>query len=663
MVFAGVPSEPHDANAMWIEPSSLDLTTASIGHKFNLTIWLNLTTLGTATAIQGWQFNITYNTQYLNITRYALTNNNITSELFQGIITMGASFSLDEAKGYIMVAEATSIGVVKPLPCSGSLTWIEFEVANVPPKQLTMYFNFSQSDTYIADAEFNYYYPPDFTTYSASAIIGAKPTYTLTITAATGGTTNPAPGVYSHAEGTVVSVKAIPQAGNKLDYWELDGVNVGNPNPIQVTMDADHMLKAFFAPLGTVLYVDPPEIIDPTKEPCQNFAVNITINDVGDMKTCEFSLTYDKNIVTVVGFRVLKVQDQTPTSIISWDNEIGCVWVKLTYKSPITTAIPTPLVEITFHVEARGVTVLDLTNTTITNSVDEQIPHTAIDGFFASLLQDLSITNVVLSHNWVYKGQSVNIDVTVKNLGNQKESFDVSVYYDSTLIGTQHFTDLAPNAETILTFIWDTSATEPCRNYTITANVTILPYETNTADNTYIDGSVKVYARDIAITNVVTSSNWVYPGRMVKINVTAMNLGDLEESFDVKAYYDDQLIDIQNVTSLLPNEGITLTFSWNTSTAEPCHNYTIKCEATILPYEQNTSNNVYVDGKVKVRFVGDVNGDNAVNLTDILLTKEAYGSYPGHPRWKPEADLDQNNCVDLMDILIVRKNFGKGCTS
>ncbi|MEM2971059.1 MAG: hypothetical protein QW270_01355 [Candidatus Bathyarchaeia archaeon] len=179
LVFAGVPSEPHDANAMWIEPSSLDLTTASIGHKFNLTIWLNLTTLGTATAIQGWQFNITYNTQYLNITRYALTNNNITSELFQGITTLGPTFSLEEAKGFIMVAEATSIGVVKPLPCNGSLTWIEFEVANVSLEQLTIYFNFSLSETYIADDNYNYYYSPDFTTYSASAVIPEFPQHLI----------------------------------------------------------------------------------------------------------------------------------------------------------------------------------------------------------------------------------------------------------------------------------------------------------------------------------------------------------------------------------------------------------------------------------------------------------------------------------------------------
>jgi hypothetical protein len=659
--YATVPSEPHNANAMWVEPSSLDLPTASVGYKFNLTVWLNLTTLDTATAIQAWQFNLTYNTQYLNISRYAVTNNNVTSELFQGLTTW-PTFSVNEEKGYALIGEITIVGN-KPLPCNGSLAWIEFEITETPPQQITIQFNFDPERTYVADPDYNYYYPPDdFTAYPASAVMGVALPYTLTITSTTGGTTNPAPGTYTYAEGMSVTVRAIPDTGYILDHWELDGDNVGNPNPIQVTMDADHTLHAVFTPLGTILYVDPPEIIDPTIEPSQNFAVNVTIDDVGNMRTCEFNLTYDTNILTCVIVEVLKVQNQLPIPNVVFNDEMGYVWVKLKYPSAITTTIPAPLVKITFHVDARGVTTLDLTNTTLTDSAGEPIPHTAIDGFFAALIQDLSITNVVVSSNWVYKGQPVNIDVTVKNLGNQKESFDVKTYYNTTLIGTQHVTDLAPNAEATLTFTWDTSTAELCRNYTIKAEVTILPYETNTTDNTYINGNVKVYARDIAVTNVVTSRNWVYQGWIVEINVTVMNLGDLEESFEVQSLYDSQLIGIQYVTSLPSNEEITLTFKWNTSTAEPCHNYTINGKVTILPYELDTYNNVYVDGNVKVRLEGDVNGDGNVNISDMLLAKQYFGTFLGHPMWAPEVDLNQDNFIDIKDMLIIRKNFGKSCT-
>ncbi len=70
---------------------------------------------------------------------------------------------------------------------------------------------------------------------------------TLTITAGTGGTTNPAPGTYTYSGGTVVSVQALRNAGYVLDHWTLDGVT-RTGNPISVTMDANHALVAYFVP-------------------------------------------------------------------------------------------------------------------------------------------------------------------------------------------------------------------------------------------------------------------------------------------------------------------------------------------------------------------------------------------------------------------------------
>jgi hypothetical protein len=72
-------------------------------------------------------------------------------------------------------------------------------------------------------------------------------TYTLTITANTGGTTNPSPGTSTHTAGTPVPVTATPNSGYIFDHWELDGVNVGSVNPYTVTMNKDHTLKAVFA--------------------------------------------------------------------------------------------------------------------------------------------------------------------------------------------------------------------------------------------------------------------------------------------------------------------------------------------------------------------------------------------------------------------------------
>ena len=71
-------------------------------------------------------------------------------------------------------------------------------------------------------------------------------TYQLTITATSGGTTDPVPGAYSYACGSSVQVEAIPDSCYVFDHWELDSVNVGSTTPYSVLMDDDHALHAVF---------------------------------------------------------------------------------------------------------------------------------------------------------------------------------------------------------------------------------------------------------------------------------------------------------------------------------------------------------------------------------------------------------------------------------
>jgi hypothetical protein len=69
--------------------------------------------------------------------------------------------------------------------------------------------------------------------------------YKLTITAVTGGSTNPLPGTYDAAVGSTVSVTAQAYAGYTFKNWELDGT-IRTENPVSVLMDRDHTLKPIF---------------------------------------------------------------------------------------------------------------------------------------------------------------------------------------------------------------------------------------------------------------------------------------------------------------------------------------------------------------------------------------------------------------------------------
>jgi hypothetical protein len=70
--------------------------------------------------------------------------------------------------------------------------------------------------------------------------------YQLSISASTGGTTSPIPGVYQELSGSVVQIAALPQSGYLFDHWTLDSNNAGNASLINVTMNTNHTLTAVF---------------------------------------------------------------------------------------------------------------------------------------------------------------------------------------------------------------------------------------------------------------------------------------------------------------------------------------------------------------------------------------------------------------------------------
>jgi hypothetical protein len=75
---------------------------------------------------------------------------------------------------------------------------------------------------------------------------------------------------------------------------------------------------------------------------------------------------------------------------------------------------------------------------------------------------DLAAISQVANVTMVEQGDTVQINVTVKNMGDFTESFNVTCYYDTNnVIGTQRVTNLAAGQSTTLTFHWNTSDVEP----------------------------------------------------------------------------------------------------------------------------------------------------------------------------------------------------------
>jgi hypothetical protein len=157
------------------------------------------------------------------------------------------------------------------------------------------------------------------------------------------------------------------------------------------------------------------------------------------------------------------------------------------------------------------------------------------------------------------------------------------------------------------------------------------------------------------------SATEVYAGETVNITVTVQNSGIYTESFNVTAFYGDNVIETKNVTDLAAATQRNLTCSWNTTSVQPCINYTIKAEASLVPDESDTTNNVYVDGTVKIKLPGDVTGNGVVDIFDLSKVAIAYFTFEGNPDYDPDADINNDGIVDVRDLSVVAFNYGNSC--
>jgi len=164
---------------------------------------------------------------------------------------------------------------------------------------------------------------------------------------------------------------------------------------------------------------------------------------------------------------------------------------------------------------------------------------------------------------------------------------------------------------------------------------------------------------DVAVTEVTPYHDWVYQGQILNITVTVTNKGNFTELVELRLYCNITANEEvgNDTTNLNPSENQTLTFAWNTSRVPYCHNYTIIAVAGI-PFDINPADNIR-ESYVKVRIQGDMNNDSTIDIGDVALAAQAFGSYPGHPRWDPMADQNGDNEINILDLTLICINFGK----
>lgn len=248
-------------------------------------------------------------------------------------------------------------------------------------------------------------------------------------------------------------------------------------------------------------------VVDPKvggKAPGELYSANITISGVEDLVIWEFNLTFSTAVLEVVSVAegpFLKKAGKTIMPEPVLNNTAGFVMATSALSSYAVGADGSGvLATIVFRVKAEGTSPLHLSELdkrwpySFDGTTLVSIPYTAIDGVFiypVELVHDIAVADIAVSSLTVVIGEIVSVNVTLHNKGNVTESFDVTLYYDSTVIETQTVSGLMPDRSETVTFEWRTRNTI-AGDYVLTAVASAVNGEAATTDNSFSFAAVKV---------------------------------------------------------------------------------------------------------------------------------------------------------------------------
>jgi hypothetical protein len=470
-------------------------------------------------------------------------------------------------------------------------------------------------------------------------------TYTLNITATAGGTTNPAPGTYIYFQGTLVNVTASPDTGYYLDHWELDGANVGAPNPIQVNMNTDHQLKAVFVLLRYTLVIT--ATAGGTTNPAPGthiYVYGTMVNITASPDTGYYLDHWELDGANVGGANPIHItvnNDHTLHAVFEYGPSPTYYTLNITVTAGGTTN-PTPGT----YIYSDGT----LVNISALPNAGYGLDYWSLDGVPAGTTNP---TQVTMNTNHELEAafdllESLNITATAGGTTNPAPG--TYIYFQGTLVNVT----ASPDTGYYLDH-WELDG----------ANVGA-PNPISVAMNMNHTLHAIFLAHDVAVIFVESPKTVVGQDYFGNLTVTVWNEGDFTESFNVTVYANST--SIGNLAfALKSGRFATRWLLWNT-TGFAKGNYTIWAYAWPVSGETNTANNNSTGGLVAVSIVGDLTGqsgwpDGKVDMRDVGLLARNFGLNvpPAPPNCDitgPTTGLPDGN-IDMRDVGTVARNFGK----
>jgi len=274
--------------------------------------------------------------------------------------------------------------------------------------------------------------------------------------------------------------------------------------------------------------------------------------------------------------------------------------------------------------------------------------------------RDVAVRSITVSRDIVLWGKTLDINVTVSNNGGATENFTITVYYNSTPTGgwtpieQKQIVNLRSGFDDTEIFSWNTSTVpETIAYYNVSASLSPVPQETNTADNSRAISSLVLVTtevfEDIAIgytspctciasvlvSNIHAPTPFIV-GENITMRFTARARGTAEETqysvtAKITAEPSGTVVSTFKRESESLQSGKSKDFSFYTKDLA-AGNYTIRVNATTVGVDNDLSNNL-MDEAIKVISppvpkVADL--PETIYVGDTI-SFNATGSYHTHP--------------------------------
>lgn len=357
----------------------------------------------------------------------------------------------------------------------------------------------------------------------------------------------------------------------------------------------------------TMMYVDPSIVY---ALPNEHFTIDINVADVVDLHTWQVGLNFNSSVLSFVnvteGAFLRKGGRETLGLSYLDEAEEGYVLFTWSIKGEFLESGSGTLASVEFLVLERGESVLNITDVDTYlikmnlppvppgGEMLEEIPSTAVSGLFFNLA-DPPVAEFTYSPSVPGINEIITFDASASNATIPLEIIEYQWDFED---GTTKVYVKDVNLTDITTHSYAAGGTYSVSLTVIDdSSMPQLWYDLYSTKTTAVE--VKL-SHNIAVTDVEASDEAVAPGETVFIDVTVLNKGTEPESFNVVAYYDDNLIETKSVTGLNPDAEETLIFEWDTTDVVG-GTYKISAKATDVVGEGSPLDNEFIDGDVTVK--------------------------------------------------------------